>query len=142
MRDDSSGVSPCRCHVRRHRRTNNKTTNSNLQSTPLHIRIQISQSDFTMSRQHTSQKNSRCLSDPCAKEHHTYLRKNHDTVQSLRAQRKPFWTSLPHYPACTCTGTHWFTSNFEERRPFIRYTLQVSFRSLCPGSSRVPQRHP
>ena len=44
------GLAPCRCHVRRHRRTNNQPTNTNVQS-PLHTRIRIAPSDFTVSRQ-------------------------------------------------------------------------------------------
>ena len=55
------------------------------------------------------------------------------TVQEIRAQRKPSFTSLPHDPATTCTGTHWFTINFDDRRPCTKYAPQVSFRSLCPG---------
>ena len=52
---------------------------------PLHLRIQISPSDFTISRQQSSQKNSRGLSDPRVKDHHSYLRALPDTVQVLWA---------------------------------------------------------
>ena len=60
-----------------------------------------------------------------AKDHRSYLRALPDTVQDLRAQRKPSFSSLPHDPACTCTGTHWFTSNGDDRRPCPHQVVNV-----------------
>ena len=60
-----------------------------------------------------------------AKDHRSYLRALPDTVQDLRAQRKPSFSSLPHDPACTRTGTHWFTSNGDDRRPCPHQVVNV-----------------
>ena len=42
---------------------------------------------------------------------------------SLPYRKGSHHSSLPHDPTSTCTGSHWFTSEIDDK---------VSFRSLCP----------
>ena len=89
-----------------------------------HSRTRLSNTHLSPDR--TTHTSFRDNSDPCVKDRHTFLQAFPDTVRDLGAHRKPSSTSLPHDPASICTGTHWFTSNFNDRRPCTRYTFQTS----------------